>query len=337
VFAGETVQLETVARNRKLLPLPWIELWERLPVSFEPDGEVERSPSRPDRVWFCQAASLWPFSRARWRHQIVCHHRGAFTLDTVVARAGDPFGVVEREGALRARHEVLVYPAIVHLRQLALPFRQASLDVRSPRSLTVDPTLVAGVREYQPGDPQRLVHWRASAHRGRLQVRIPEPTTSLQVTLLVHAGSFDLPQHRYRESLFELSLSAVASVALYFQRQGRPVGLLAAAGSVVTLPPGSSEAQLQGILEALARLNPAGPRELPPAVAAHVPPGGTVVLAASDSARNLPRTVAQLAEGGRQVLVLLAGRRGGPQGELGGRVVYLSDGCDLAAVLEGRG
>jgi uncharacterized protein (DUF58 family) len=336
VFTGETVQLQTVARNRKILPLPWIELWERLPASFEPDGPIERSPSRPERVWFCQAASLWPYSRARWQHTVLCHHRGAFKLEPVVARAGDPFGVSEREGGLPGTLELVVYPSVVYVQDLALPFRQSAMEVRSLRSLTLDPTLVAGVREYQPGDPQRLVHWSASAHRGSLQVRIPEPTTSLHVTLVVHAGAFDVPSHRYSETLFEMALSAVASVAMALQRQGRPVGLVAAGESVVTLPAGSSEAQLQGILEALARLQHEGSRELAPAAFSHVPPGGTVILATSDSALSLSSTVAQLAERGRQVVVLLAGQRR-PYDHLGGQVINLYDGCDLAAVLEGRG
>jgi uncharacterized protein (DUF58 family) len=120
------------------------------------------------------------------------------------------------------------------------------------------------------------------------------------------------------------------------QRQGRPVGLVAAGESVVTLPAGSSEAQLQGILEALARLQHEGSRELAPAAFSHIPPGGTVILATSDSALSLSSTVAQLAERGRQVVVLLAGQRR-PYDHLGGQVINLYDGCDLAAVLEGRG
>jgi hypothetical protein len=114
------------------------------------------------------------------------------------------------------------------------------------------------------------------------------------------------------------------------------VGLVAAGDSVVTLPAGSSEAQLQGVLEALARLKHQGPRELAPAVFSHVPPGGTVILATSDSALGLSGTVAQLSERGRQVVVLLAGQRR-PHDHVGGQTINLYEGCDLVSVLEGRG
>ncbi|MGH3076168.1 MAG: DUF58 domain-containing protein, partial [Gaiellales bacterium] len=39
----------------------------------------------------------------------------------------------------------------------------------------------AGVRDYAPGDPMRHVHWRLSAHSGRLQTKMFEPTRSAEV------------------------------------------------------------------------------------------------------------------------------------------------------------
>ena len=39
----------------------------------------------------------------------------------------------------------------------------------------------AGVRDYEPGDPMHHVHWRLSAHAGRLQTKTYEPTRSAEV------------------------------------------------------------------------------------------------------------------------------------------------------------
>ena len=39
----------------------------------------------------------------------------------------------------------------------------------------------AGVRDYAPGDPMHHVHWRLSAHAGRLQTKRIEPTRSAEV------------------------------------------------------------------------------------------------------------------------------------------------------------
>src|SRR4051812_5497926 len=35
-FCGDTLRLETRLGNRKLLPLPWVEVWERLPLALSP-------------------------------------------------------------------------------------------------------------------------------------------------------------------------------------------------------------------------------------------------------------------------------------------------------------
>src|SRR5688500_5802430 len=42
-FCGDELVLETSLANPRPLPLPWVEVWERLPLALEPDGDKERS------------------------------------------------------------------------------------------------------------------------------------------------------------------------------------------------------------------------------------------------------------------------------------------------------
>src|SRR5260370_4620783 len=44
-----------------------------------------------------------------------------------------------------------------------------------------------GIREYQPGDPLRRVHWRSSARMGRLAVVEYEHDVSVDLTLVLDA------------------------------------------------------------------------------------------------------------------------------------------------------
>lgn len=46
--------------------------------------------------------------------------------------------------------------------------------------------LVRGVRDYQPGDSRKLVHWPATAHHGRLLVRETEVLGTIRVRVVVH-------------------------------------------------------------------------------------------------------------------------------------------------------
>lgn len=353
-FCGDTLVLETRLSNRKLLPLPWVEVWERLPLALDSGEELVESVEARGQGWLCQGATLWPYQRARWQHRLACRHRGVYTLGPVRVRAGDPFGLGEREALLPAHLQAIVYPRVVPLRRLALPLRHPTLDAASRRGLITDPTRTAWLRAYQPGDPPRLVHWPATARQGALQVRVPEPTTTLQVSLVLDVASFDTVLALYRETLFELAASALASIAVFLHRAGAPVGLYAGSRPPITLPPSANPAQLEALLEALARIElgtgarSPGPADAKPAMRngdasgspgvsapAAIPRGSAVVWAVSELAADLPGTLARLREGGREVTILLAGSgHRAPPLPLE-RVVRLTPTQDLAALLEG--
>ena len=123
-------------------------------------------------------------------------------------------------------------------------------------------------------------------------------------------------------------------MAVYLHGEGAPVSLLANTQTPIVLQPGASVPHLQAMLESLARLVPvAGPALLPWAIG-ELSPGNTVLLATSDIATDLDRSVAELEHTGSKVLLLLATNqsRRRPRGAL-----TITPDCDLAARLEGRG
>jgi uncharacterized protein (DUF58 family) len=330
-FQGDELDLESALANPRPLPLAWVEVWEHLPLALAPEGAAERSFTAPDRVWVSRGVALWPYQRLRWRRKLRCRHRGVYRLGEMRMRAGDPFGFFERERQLQDQEELLVYPHVVPLRTLALPLHHPSLDVVSPSSPVADPTRTATIRDYRPDDPRRLIHWPSTARKGSLQVRVLEPATSLHVSLLldVHGFGFGI----YQDELLELTLSAVASIAVFLQSQSAPVALLANTSPPLVIPPGASVPHLQHVLESLARLRTkAGPTLVPWALD-DLPRGDTVVLAASDVSADLGRSILHLQEAGFTVISLLAmaRHRSTPLAS-----VSITPGCDLAALLEGR-
>jgi uncharacterized protein (DUF58 family) len=331
-FCGDQVVLESSLTNPRPLPLPWVEVWEHLPAALATPGPSERSFVEPGRVWLSRGLALWPYQRLRWRRTLVCSHRGVFQLGQLCLRSGDPFGFFERQQRLHDSIELLVYPRVVRLRGLGLPLHHPSLDVTSPNSPVADPTRTATVRDYRPDDPRRLIHWPTTARRGSLQVRVLEPATSLHVSLLLDVRGFSFGV--YHDELLELTLSALASIAVFLQGEAAPVGLLANTNPPLVIPPGASVPHLQHVLEHLARLQPnAGPPLVPWAVT-ELPRGNTVVLAASDNTADLQRSIAQLQDAELTVIALLATAkaRSAPRW-----AVPITPGCDLTARLEGRG
>jgi uncharacterized protein (DUF58 family) len=331
-FCGDELVLESTLANPRPLPLPWLEVWEQLPFDLGPEGALEASHTEPDRVWVRRGLALWPYQRLRWRRRLVCGRRGVFVLGQARLRTGDPFGFFERERVWRDQLELLVYPRVVPLRRLALSLHHPSMDVVSPSSPVADPTRTATVRDYRPDDSRRMIHWPTTARRGSLQVRVLEPATSLHVSLLLDVRGFLFGV--YRGELLELTLSALASIAVFLQSKGAPVALLANTSSPLVVPPGASVPHLQHVLERLARFDPKPGPPLTPWALDDLPRGNTAVLAASETSADLERSIAQLEDAGFHVLLLLANLGGtGPRRR---GTISITPGCDLSARLEGR-
>jgi uncharacterized protein (DUF58 family) len=336
-FRGDELLLESTLGNPRILPLPWLEVWEQLPVALRPEAPRERSFMDADRVWVSRGLAVWPYRRVRWRRRLVCTQRGVFTLGDVRLRTGDPFGFFERERSYAptvANQEVLVYPQVVPLRRLALPLDHPSLDVVSPRSHVADPTRTATVREYRPDDPPRLIHWASTARRGSLQVRVLEPATSLHVSLLLDTRGFSFGV--YHDELLESTLSAIASIAVYLQGQGAPTSFLANTATPVIIPPGASVPHLQSTLESLARLTPTAGQSLAPWALEHLPAGNTVIVCTSDVSPDLAATISHLQDAGLRVLIVLASSDQTGRAPRGVSSLRITPGCDLGALLEGR-
>jgi len=332
-FCGDEVLLESVLANPRPLPLPWVEVWEQLPANLGPEGPLEASYSQPDRVWVRRGLALWPYQRLRWSRRLACRRRGAYRIGDARLRTGDAFGFFERERTWRDQLELLVYPRVVPLRRLGLPLHHPSMDVVSPSSPVCDPTRTATVRDYRPDDSRRLIHWPTTARRGSLQVRVLEPSTSLHVSLVLDVRGFSFGI--YRGELLELTLSALASIAVFMQSEGAPIALLANTDPLLVVPPGASVPHLQHVLERLARLDPRAGGPLMPWALNALPRGNTAVLAASELTPELDRSIAQLENAGTHVLLLLASNLG--HSDLGRRAaIAITPHCDLSARLEGR-
>jgi uncharacterized protein (DUF58 family) len=120
---------------------------------------------------------------------------------------------------------VLVPPKIVPLRGYDLFSRRPIGEVRLTHRLFEDPTRIAGVREYQQGDPLNRVHWRATARTGKLHCKLYEPSCIAGITLLLdfHQAVYDARREPVRS---ELAITATASLANAVYQMGQQIGLV---------------------------------------------------------------------------------------------------------------
>lgn len=316
VFPGEYIELRLRVVNRKLLPLPWIQVDDEIPIRFSPD--VSLAPgNRPGFGFLSKAAALLWYTGVSWRHRLVCNKRGYYTLGPIMVTSGDIFGFYPRSITEPLIDHIIVYPKIFPIAQLGIPSLYPLGETRAERRIFEDPTRVIGVRDYSPHDSLRHIHWKATARHQNLQVKVFEPTTTLKVALFLAVDSFE-HGGAYNEEDFELGISTAASIANYVTEQGSPVGLfantrLADSGQSARIPPGSGTNQLVSILETLAKVTPltSSPfEEFLQGERRGLPWGTTLIFILSRPSESLSGLLTGLRESGHKLLVFQIGNQG---------------------------
>jgi uncharacterized protein (DUF58 family) len=295
---GERLELDLVVRNAKVLPLPRLRIDDVVSRDAHLEG-VELVPSADSGfAELRQAWSIGWFERVTRRIQVIGSRRGRFRITRARLEVSDLFGDAS---AVEERSLVTTWRVVPR----SVPVRTAGTDTpstreaRAPRGLVEEPSLFAGVRPYQPGDPVRRIHWKATARVGRPVTRRFDPAREREVVIAVDLQTVPGASWRlaWDDDLVEGLCVAALSLARSLVADGVAVGLAANAYSdrpqrSVYVPPAATPAQLATIADYLADLSPypSMPFERLLAGVARRAPLGCAVLALSgrDPATFLP-------------------------------------------------
>ncbi len=324
-FPGETVRLTVQIENRKLLPVPWLRVQDEFPRAVAPiEGDDRRStlaPSHePERGYLVSVLALRWYERVRRHYTLRCARRGVFALGPVRYQSGDLFSLFRTQRDERYPQHIIVYPQVMPLRELGLPSKAPFGDTRAPRELFKDPSRIMGCRDHRPYDSFRHIHWKATARRGDLQVKVYEPTIALNVVLCLNVATFAYPWQGVRPEVLEHAIVVAASLADDAIRREYIVGIVANgamphADQPLKVLPGRSPDQLTRILEVLAGVThfcTASIDRLLRDESPNLPWGATLVVVTAVVTDELRATLSRLREVGRR-LVLVAVDREPPQ------------------------
>jgi uncharacterized protein (DUF58 family) len=319
-FFDEEIDLTVEVTNRKLLPLPWLEIEDEVPQALTYLNARLTSSYKPKRKMLVHLCSPRWYERIRRRYRVRCSQRGLYEFGPATLHAGDLFGMSTQHREMADTDHLIVYPKIVPLERLALPLHGPFGDLVTPRALWEDPMYLAGVRPYQPGDPVRRIHWKASARLDRLQVKLLDPTTHARLAVFLDMQT--LAGHAWWAGhdplLVELCVLVAASVAAWAAEQKLPIGLYVngyryrTGGSTIGLPPTEHPEQLHVILEALATLMPLASIPLADVVRAEAPTlawGTTVLAITAVPDADLMAALRQLQREGQSTALVVIGTR----------------------------
>ncbi|MGI8657331.1 MAG: DUF58 domain-containing protein [Candidatus Limnocylindria bacterium] len=259
---GDQVPLDIEVWNRKLLPVPLLTVDDHVTDTLRVEDRPLVASERPGQGALQNSWSLLWYERVV-RHLVIdARRRGAFRFGPIRLTVSDLFerGTNSEERELPA--ELLVRPRTVPVR--APPAARAPLgSTRSRASLFVDPSRHAGVRRYEPGDPVRRIHWRATARIGQPVSRRYEPVHERQVLLAVDLQTVPGPYWLmiFDDDQVEALCVAAASLARRLVHDDTACGLLVGAQLAggrrwAYVPPSAATGQLGRIEDVLARVQP---------------------------------------------------------------------------------
>jgi uncharacterized protein (DUF58 family) len=322
-FIGETVDLTVIAENHKLLPVGWIRLEDEWPggLQLASGGEDLHPSAVPDQNVLRNAFSLQWYERVRRHYQIRCEARGYYRLGPVHALSGDIFGMFRTEHTLPTLNWLVVYPQVVPIEDLGLPPKDPFGEVRARQRIFEDPSRTIGVRDHQPEDEFRRIHWKATARKQELQVKVYEPTTSFTPVVFLNVATFDKYWLGTIPELFERCITVAASVCHYATGKRWVTGLMVN-GSIprsdqpIRVLPGRDPQQLTRILEALAAVTPVATQDIAELLARESPKlpwGATLIVVTANVNEELNSTLLRLRAAGRRlVLISLSGEAPDP-------------------------
>jgi uncharacterized protein (DUF58 family) len=353
---GRPLEERFTVRNTTVVPKLWLEVRDFSTLPYHYSSHV--------------VSNLGPRQSYSWRVTTICQQRGRYQLGPIRLRTSDPFGLFPMERDLSPTSNVVVFPMTFDIHQFALPVGILPGGDALRRRTHYITTNASSVRDYEPGDSFNRIHWRSTARRDRLVVKefeldpladiwvVPDMSVFGHVAPRKQAapappppgdipGWLKMQDFRLPESTEEYTVTIAASVAQFFLRRDRAVGMLAYGQSNEILQPDRGERQFNRILETLAVLRAEGEVPLQDMLYAEThlfPRGTTVIVVTSNSREDWSIAARQLTRRGLRVVTILVNpasfsgpRSAEPLYHLlrgGGQVAYLvNNGDDLSSAL----
>ncbi len=155
---------------------------------------------------------------------IPTERRGIIPVGPVRTVRGDPLGLVRRELSWTERLDLVVHPRTVSVPSTSTGLIR-DLEGSPTRDLTASDVAFHALREYQPGDDRRYIHWKSTAKTGTYMVRQFEQTRRSHLVVALSLSTHDFAS----EDEFELAVSAAGSLGVRAIRDGRTVSVVVSA------------------------------------------------------------------------------------------------------------
>jgi uncharacterized protein (DUF58 family) len=320
-YPNETLAMLVEAENRKFLPLPWLRIYDLVPLSVAPEDEAAVRPTHLQDVGaLISLFSLRWYERDRREYTLLLRQRGVYRLGPAAIESGDLFGLFEQVDPNGPADYLTVFPETLPFQTLQLPSGDPFGDRRARRRLYEDQNQPMGVRDYHPEDDFRHIHWPATAHTGDMQVKVYQPISARVLVICLNVSTLKHYWEGTNPELLEYLIKVTATIIQQALQDGYRVGLvsngcLSHADQPFRVPPGRSPSHLAALLTALASVTPfvtASFDRFLIAETPRLPYGATLFAITALIDDSLAQALLRMKQHGRRVVLLSFARQSPP-------------------------
>ncbi len=220
LFIGENAKVELTVKNYSPFPIYLLKIEDLL---REEGGLFKTGRGQ----YFL---TLTPGKEVKFDYEVEFRKRGVYFIKRLKLTLFGSLSFLKAERIVDAPCKVVVYPRRFPIERLPLSVRELLPLMRTDYRLLEDLSYIDGVREYTYREPPRRIHWKATAHTGKLLVKTYEHTATTKVHLFT---DLNLPGEIFSKKVWsgirkryeEYAISASASVVEYMLSEGIPIKL----------------------------------------------------------------------------------------------------------------
>lgn len=202
--------------------------------------------------------NLGPGETTRVRYVLRCPLRGHYSIGPISIRYRDSFNLFSQEMYVDHRSDLIVFPQVREIEEAMVRSRTPKMYTGATTLRTPGPgTEFFSLREYVPGDPFKIINWKAYARTGQLIVNEKCRDAVTDVFILVDSRDISRIGTVLKNPL-EVGTVAAASLASYFIKRRDSVALAVYDERLSFLPPDTGDKQYFKILSSLAGVAPKG-------------------------------------------------------------------------------
>ena len=246
--AGEYVEGRIRVVNKNKLPKSWLEVVEFTDLPGYSTG---------------RGVALVGDQSRTWRTETYLSKRGRFNVGQVEVTSQDPLGVFRLKRRFLDPVPFIVFPAVEPLPDVDIRFAHLPSDSRTTQPVNQITTDVSSVREYNPGDSFRRIHWPYTAKMNKLMVKEFDLGLSADAWVVVDMQrASHWAEDDEVNNTEELAVKIGASLVSRFVELSMPVGLAANGENSYVFRPDTSPEHQGRLLEALAEVRATGATSL---------------------------------------------------------------------------